>query len=193
MCPGTERELELVRAALDAMHDRVEVRDTTGRVVLLNRAMEDVAGPGPPVPPSPGDGDHLDLHAADGTLLGAMVCWRGVAEDLDTARVRSARDVLTGLPSRAMFVQRVRSAMERGRRHSWCTAVLALNLDRFADLAARMGGSSGDELLALVGTRVDSCLRGADTILGPPGTVTRLGATSSSCCASTSRTPARPS
>jgi diguanylate cyclase (GGDEF)-like protein/PAS domain S-box-containing protein len=74
-------------------------------------------------------------------------------------------DVLTGLPNRALFVDRLQHALESGSRHQSRTfAVLFLDLDRFKVVNDSLGHYIGDQLLSAVARRIESCLRPGDTV-----------------------------
>jgi diguanylate cyclase (GGDEF)-like protein/PAS domain S-box-containing protein len=74
-------------------------------------------------------------------------------------------DTLTGLPNRALFLDRLERAMERARRHpNTLFAVLMLDFDRFAMVNDSLGHAVGDHLLIAASGRLESCLRTADTI-----------------------------
>jgi diguanylate cyclase (GGDEF)-like protein/PAS domain S-box-containing protein len=74
-------------------------------------------------------------------------------------------DPLTGLPNRALFMDRLESVMERARRrggHEF--AVLFLDLDRFKVVNDSLGHALGDMLLVSVGERLRGALRATDTV-----------------------------
>jgi len=74
-------------------------------------------------------------------------------------------DVLTGLPNRALFTERLGRAMARGRRPGGeAFAVLFLDLDGFKVVNDSLGHHAGDELLVGIGRRLEACLRGGDTV-----------------------------
>jgi diguanylate cyclase (GGDEF)-like protein len=72
-------------------------------------------------------------------------------------------DSLTGLPNRALFVDRVENALARARRHGGQVVVLLLDLDDFKPVNDRFGHAYGDELLKQAGERLRQCLRESDT------------------------------
>jgi len=78
-------------------------------------------------------------------------------------------DALTGLPNRALLLERLGRSIDRLRRRtSLGSCVLLLDLDRFKNLNDGMGHSQGDRLLVAVAARIESLL--------PPGaTLARLG------------------
>lgn len=74
-------------------------------------------------------------------------------------------DVLTGLPNRALFMDRLKSAIERARRRSdYLFAVLFLDLDRFKDINDSLGHMAGDQLLISSANLLRTGLRSSDTI-----------------------------
>jgi diguanylate cyclase (GGDEF)-like protein/PAS domain S-box-containing protein len=78
-------------------------------------------------------------------------------------------DVLTQLPNRALFMDRLDSSLERSRRYSDSQfAVLFLDLDRFKVVNDSLGHALGDQLLTGVADRLRA-------LLGPIDTVARLG------------------
>ena len=72
-------------------------------------------------------------------------------------------DVLTGLPNRALFMDRVTHAlMRRARRREGC-GVLSLDLDNFESIYATLGHAAADMLLVALADRLCACLRPQDT------------------------------
>jgi diguanylate cyclase (GGDEF)-like protein/PAS domain S-box-containing protein len=77
---------------------------------------------------------------------------------------RAARDPLTGLPTRALFLDRLDAVLARLERHPGVLGVLVLDLDRFAQAAERVGVDAADGVLVAVAGRLRGVLRPSDTV-----------------------------
>jgi diguanylate cyclase (GGDEF)-like protein/PAS domain S-box-containing protein len=74
-------------------------------------------------------------------------------------------DHLTGLPNRALFLDRLGRAVERAKRHEASSfTVMALGLDRFKVVNDSLGHAVGDELLKVIAGRLVATLRPEDTV-----------------------------
>ncbi len=73
-------------------------------------------------------------------------------------------DILTGLPNRSLFMNRLQQALAQARRDERLAALLFLDLDRFKEVNDQYGHTVGDKLLHAVGLRLASCIRQNDTL-----------------------------
>ena len=73
-------------------------------------------------------------------------------------------DVLTDLPNRQLFADRLDQAIARSRASGRPTAVLYLDLDRFKAVNDRYGTAAGDLLLLSVAARLTESVRAQDTV-----------------------------
>ena len=95
----------------------------------------------------------------------------GICQDITTQKSTEAaltrlalQDPLTGLPNRALFLDRLALALRRQDRDSGMVAVLFVDLDRFKAVNDSLGHFAGDELLVAVADRLGKILRPGDTI-----------------------------
>ena len=83
----------------------------------------------------------------------------------EAARYEQLHDRLTGLPNRALLVDRLTHALaRRTEAPASRIAVLVLNLDEFKLVNDSLGHEAGDELLGQVGPRLREVLRPQDTV-----------------------------
>jgi diguanylate cyclase (GGDEF)-like protein len=95
----------------------------------------------------------------------------GVARDI-TERKRAEEliayhayhDILTDLPNRVLFKDRLGLAIIQSQRNDTKLAVMFIDLDRFKLVNDSMGHVKGDELLQQVAARLKECLRRSDTL-----------------------------
>ncbi|MFO7766102.1 MAG: EAL domain-containing protein [Pelovirga sp.] len=73
-------------------------------------------------------------------------------------------DLLTGLPNRTLFIDRVNQSIARAQRHDQQFALLFIDMDRFKSINDALGHLIGDRVLQLVANRVLGCLRAEDTL-----------------------------
>ncbi len=73
-------------------------------------------------------------------------------------------DPLTGLPNRALFLDRLSVALDRSRRTSGRIAVLFVDVDRFKQVNDTLGHAAGDRVLEVLGERLRGMLRPMDTV-----------------------------
>jgi diguanylate cyclase (GGDEF)-like protein len=87
-----------------------------------------------------------------------------LSDDADRFRQLAWHDALTGLPNRALLLQRIKHAARRGRRSHTQAAVLFVDLDRFKRVNDTYGHEVGDELLVAVAQRLSALVRTGDTL-----------------------------
>ena len=73
-------------------------------------------------------------------------------------------DVLTGLPNRNLFMDRLRQATVQALRRNSGFSLLLLDLDHFKSVNDKLGHAAGDALLIAVANRLKSCVREEDTV-----------------------------
>lgn len=77
---------------------------------------------------------------------------------------QALHDVLTRLPNRALFNDRLQQAIYASQRGQQSFAVLLLDLNEFKDVNDSLGHEAGDELLRRVAARLEETLRKTDTL-----------------------------
>ncbi|MGR7922785.1 diguanylate cyclase domain-containing protein [Zobellella denitrificans] len=73
-------------------------------------------------------------------------------------------DPLTDLPNRALFLDRLQTALKRAHREQGRLALLYLDLDKFKQVNDHYGHLAGDRLLQEVAGRLLGCVRESDTV-----------------------------
>ncbi len=121
----------------------------------------------------PNSVDVLIIGSLLGVLLGLLVlvlgtgrarALRTVTEKTGELRHQALHDALTGLPNRALIMDRIEQLLARNRRAGTLGAALYVDLDEFKNVNDTLGHETGDQLLIAVTARLESTLRDADTI-----------------------------
>jgi diguanylate cyclase (GGDEF)-like protein len=74
-------------------------------------------------------------------------------------------DALTGLPNRALTLDRAERMVARtGRQSGTLAGALFIDIDWFKDVNDKLGQAAGDELLRIFGRRLEGVVRGEDTV-----------------------------
>ena len=103
---------------------------------------------------------------------GRTVRMAGSQSDITLRKVAVARllhnafhDSLTGLPNRALLLDRLGQAVAWTKRRPDCRfGVLFLDIDGFKFVNDSLGHQTGDQLLIAISRRLESCLRDGDTV-----------------------------
>lgn len=73
-------------------------------------------------------------------------------------------DALTDLPNRVLLFDRLRQALAQARRDKVHLALMYVDLDKFKPINDKLGHAIGDQLLQMVATRMQDCVREMDTV-----------------------------
>ncbi len=107
------------------------------------------------------------IRYLNGEILGVILVFRDVTEKrrlmTDLAH-QATHDVLTGLPNRTLFMDRMDQFRSQSRRHERLLAVGILDLDGFKQVNDRLGHDYGDRLLQEMARRMLDTLRSEDTV-----------------------------
>ncbi|WP_342620486.1 diguanylate cyclase [Rhodoferax sp. GW822-FHT02A01] len=94
-----------------------------------------------------------------------------ILEDITQRRIEEERirhsanfDLLTDLPNRSLFFDRLGQAMAHGRRDGTPGALMFLDLDHFKEVNDQLGHAAGDSLLVAAAKRLREQVRESDTV-----------------------------
>lgn len=73
-------------------------------------------------------------------------------------------DALTQLPNRTLFYDRLARIIAHARRYHSIVGVLFVDIDSFKGVNDSFGHAAGDELLKQIAKRLETCMRGEDTV-----------------------------
>lgn len=104
-------------------------------------------------------------------VSGNPLYYEGTVEDITERKTYETRlayqathDTLTGLPNRALFVDRLGQALSLAERNGSEVAVAFLDLDNFKYINDSLGHQTGDEVIRAIAQRLQDCLRESDTV-----------------------------
>jgi len=82
----------------------------------------------------------------------------------DELGYQAEHDILTDLPNRILFFDRLHQAIKQSNRTGTKAAVIFIDLDRFKEINDSLGHDMGDRVVKLLAQRLQSELRKVDTI-----------------------------
>lgn len=148
---------------------RFGMRGATGATLVIGLvALSNIiAGVGLFSRPSPVESLLLLWLYANVMVVTSMVLAASVSERCRAeARLRhqSQHDYLTGLVNRLTLQARINQSIRHAERHGGQFALLFIDIDRFKVINDSLGHSIGDQLLSLVGNRLQEFVRSEDTL-----------------------------
>jgi diguanylate cyclase (GGDEF)-like protein/PAS domain S-box-containing protein len=153
---ATTTEAELLKSAWAHLVDGT--RSTVHREVRLRRRSGDVRmvlTSASRMSLDNGSADPLIVHIEDVTA-------RKVAEA--ELRHRALHDSLTGLPNRALLLDRLERALEQASQSGTVVGLLYCGIDDFKLINDTLGHAAGDQLLRTIGGRLRRLARAGDTV-----------------------------
>jgi diguanylate cyclase (GGDEF)-like protein len=134
--PGVENALQKSEAVEDKVHE------ASDKLSVVNQALKS---------------EVKKRHVLESNLA-------AVKEQGEADRHAAFHDVLTGLPNRALFYDRLEQGFEQARRHGWALAVMFFDVDDFKIVNDTYGHSTGDKVLQGIAARLKKITRGEDTV-----------------------------
>ena len=107
------------------------------------------------------------LEGADGqpdVMEGTIIDITARKQQQEQVEYQAYHDMLTGLPNRLLFRDRIAMALAHAKRTSRCVAVMFLDLDEFKNVNDTRGHNVGDRLLQAVALRLVGSVRAEDTV-----------------------------
>lgn len=107
------------------------------------------------------------LYGHDGRIRSILAVVRDISERTHAesqVHYLAHYDLLTGLPNRALFRDRLLQAMAQAKRSDTLITVMFLDIDDFKDVNDTLGHAVGDQLLKEIAQRIRSCMREYDTV-----------------------------
>lgn len=134
--PGVENALRKSEAVED------KVQEASEKLSVVNRELKK---------------EVKERHILEGQLA-------AVTEQGEADRHAALHDVLTGLPNRTLFNDRLEHGIAQARRHCWTLAVMFFDLDNFKTVNDTHGHDAGDSVLRTIATRLKEGTRSDDTV-----------------------------
>jgi diguanylate cyclase (GGDEF)-like protein/PAS domain S-box-containing protein len=102
---------------------------------------------------------------------GEIIRYVAIKHDVTERREMESRlehmahfDMLTGVPNRQLFLERLEQSISLARRHQERLALLFIDLDGFKEINDNLGHEAGDAVLREIALRLHSEIRESDTV-----------------------------
>jgi diguanylate cyclase (GGDEF)-like protein/PAS domain S-box-containing protein len=97
-------------------------------------------------------------------MIGAMADVTSRKEAEERLSYLAQFDILTSLPNRQLFRDRLVQTLVQAERNHWQVGVMFLGLDRFKTVNETLGHEAGNKLLVQVANRLNGAVRSGDTV-----------------------------
>ena len=101
-----------------------------------------------------------EVGARIGVARNVTALWQAEEE----LRFLAHHDPLTGLANRALFNDRLDTALRTANRHDSSLALLFLDINDFKGINDVHGHAAGDQVLCMIAQRLQGCVRETDTV-----------------------------
>jgi len=105
------------------------------------------------------------------TMDGKPLLMFGTHQDITRQKLYEAKmlydsqyDALTSLPNRILLADRLQQALSIAKREKVNLALMFIDLDKFKAINDTLGHNVGDQVLRMVGQRIQNCMRKSDTL-----------------------------
>lgn len=102
-------------------------------------------------------GSYVDVTKQKETML-------EIQKARDDLGYQAEHDILTGLPNRTLYLDRLHQAIKQATRLKNKVGVVFIDLDRFKEINDTLGHETGDKVVQLLAKRLSEHLRRVDTI-----------------------------
>jgi len=114
----------------------------------------------------------MEMHAtplrdSEGGVSALLGIVRDISDKKHSAELiwkQANFDLLTGLPNRYMFQDRLAQELKKAQRAGTLLGLLFIDLDYFKEVNDTLGHETGDSLLIAVAQRISACVRESDTV-----------------------------
>lgn len=107
------------------------------------------------------------IYSDEGEISHQVSTFFDISEQKQAADIvlrQANSDLLTGLPNRRLFQDRIEQGLHKTARSDTKLALLSIDIDNFKTVNDTLGHQLGDKLLAEAAVRMSACLRETDTL-----------------------------
>jgi len=109
-------------------------------------------------------GDVVAIEGVARDITENYLAQQNIKEQKELLHYRAHHDILTNLPNRQLFLDRLTQSIKYAQRFGHKIAVLFIDLDHFKEINDSLGHHIGDEVLKSVSTKLQKHIRDTDTL-----------------------------